>query len=110
MGIHKPKNVSRASKTSSNFENLDEMIFLPSRVEPAPLSPYLPGPFCKRALAAMEAASATSIRIQLLHEGQKIATNWQEIPEGREFATKWQKNQRNQLGTSLGHTMQSMWF
>ncbi len=47
------------------------MIFLPSRVEPAPLSPYLPGPFCKRALAAMEAASATNIKIQTLHEAHK---------------------------------------
>ena len=86
------------------------MIFLPSRTEPAPLYPCPHGPFCNRALAAMEAASATSIKIQPLHEVHKIATNWQEIPEGCEFATKWQNNLRNQLGTLLGHKMQSMWF
>jgi predicted MarR family transcription regulator len=71
LGIHKSKIVCSASKTNSNFENLDEMIFSPSRVEPAPLSPYLPGHYCKRALAAMEAASATSIKIRTLHEAHK---------------------------------------
>jgi hypothetical protein len=57
------KSVCRASKTNSNFGNLYKLIFLPSRTEPAPLYPCPHGPFCNRALAAMEAASATSIRI-----------------------------------------------
>jgi hypothetical protein len=71
FGILKSKIVCSASKTNSNFENLSKMIFLPSRVEPAPLSLYLPGRFCKKALAAMEAASATSIKIQTLHEAHR---------------------------------------
>ncbi len=83
-----------ASKTNINFGNLSKLIFLPSRVEPAPLSPYLPGPFCKKALAAMEAASATR-KIQTLHEAHKNLPKKSlkdvNLPDS-------DKNQRTQLG------------